>query len=78
MEIFSKGLDLTEEEFDLLNAEKSEIIRSAPDFNDELFTSYASKNCPTEKGFWMQIVEAYLWIFTHEEIAKSVPYLPKN
>jgi hypothetical protein len=72
------GLDLIEAEFDRINAEKSELIRNAPDFNDELFTTYANKNCPTEKGFWLQIVEGYEKYFTIEEIVEAVPYIPKD
>jgi hypothetical protein len=66
------GLDLTEEEFDLINAEKTAIIKS----RGIECEAYASKNCPTEKGFWLQIVEGYEDIFTQEQLNKAVDYLP--
>ncbi len=71
------GLDLTELQFDLRNAEISEQIKV--DFpEDTLFTAYANKNCPTEKGYWLQIVEGYEKYFTIEEKVEAVPYIPKD
>ena len=66
------GLDLTEEEFDLVNAEKTAIIKS----KGIECEAYAGKNCPTEKGYWLQIVEGFEDIFTEEELNKAVDYLP--
>ena len=68
------GIDLTELEFDLRNAEISEQIKV--DFpEDTLFTTYATKNCPTAKGYWLQIVSGYEKYFSVEEIADAVPYI---
>ena len=68
------GLDLTEQEFDLRNAEISEQIKV--DFpEDTLFTTYATKNCPTQKGYWLQIVSGYEKYFSVEEIVDAVPYI---
>jgi hypothetical protein len=66
------GLDLTEQEFDLLNAEKTAQIKALGVDCD----SYASKSCPTIKGFWMQIVEEYKDLFSQEQIAALVEYVP--
>ena len=66
------GLDLTEEEFDLLNAEKTQQVKALGVDCD----SYASKSCPTIKGFWMQIVEEYKDIFSQEQISAAVEYVP--
>jgi len=66
------GLDLTESEFDLLNAEKTQQVKALGVDCD----SYASKTCPTIKGFWMQIVEEYKDLFSQEEIAASIEYVP--
>jgi hypothetical protein len=66
------GLDLTEQEFDLLNAEKTQQIQAL----GVPCESYASKTCPTIKGFWMQIVEEYKVLFSQEQIAASVEYVP--
>lgn len=77
MEIYFKGIDLLEDEFDLRNSEISEQVKI--DFpEDTLFTTYATKSCPTEKGYWMQIVSGYEKYFTEEEIADAVPYIPKE
>jgi hypothetical protein len=71
------GLDLRESEFDLRNSQISEHIKV--DFpEDTLFTDYANKNCPTEKGYWLQIVSGYEKYFTIEEIVEAVPYIPKD
>jgi hypothetical protein len=71
------GIDLTESEFDSRNAEISEQIKA--DFPDDtLFTAYANKNCPTEKGYWLQIVSGYEKYFSIEEIVEAVPYIPKD
>ena len=67
------GLDLTELEFDIRNSEISERIRV--DFpEDTLFTIYATKTCPTSKGYWLQIVSGYEKYFSIEEIVDAVPY----
>jgi uncharacterized protein YllA (UPF0747 family) len=71
----SVGYDLTEQEFDLENARVTAEIKSDPDFNDSLFTQYASKDCPTEKGYWMQLVEGYEKYFINSEYP-LVPYIP--
>lgn len=69
------GIDLTEIEFDLRNAEISEQIKV--DFPDDtLFVTYATKTCPTQKGYWMQIVSGYEKYFSVEEIADAVNYIP--
>ena len=70
------GLDLTEEQFDIVNAEKTAAIRNSADFDDPLFTSYAIKNCRTAKGFWMQIVTGYEHIFSPEQLDSAVEYVP--
>lgn len=68
------GIDLTESEFDLRNSEISEQIKvDYPE--DTLFTTYATKTCPTLKGYWMQIVSGYENYFRVEEIADAVPYI---
>ena len=71
----SVGYDLTEQEFDLENARVTAEIKSDPDFNDSLFTQYASKDCPTEKGYWMQLVEGYEKYFINSEYP-LVSYIP--
>ena len=68
MEIFSKGLDLTEQEFDIVNARISDAIGE----------NYATKTTPTNKGYWLQIVNGYKHYFTEEEIDSSVDYTPKD
>lgn len=66
------GLDLTEEEFNLLNAEKTQQIKAL----GIPCESYASKTCPTIKGFWMQIVEEYKDLFSQEQLDSAVEYVP--
>jgi hypothetical protein len=68
METFSKGLDLTEQEFDTINARVSAAIGE----------NYATKTTPTNKGYWLQIVNGYNNYFTKEEINSSVEYTPKD
>lgn len=69
------GIDFTEAEFDLRNAEISEQIKV--DFpEDTLFTTYATKSCPTLKGYWMQVIIGYEKYFSVEEIAGAVEYVP--
>jgi hypothetical protein len=71
------GIDLTELEFDLRNSQISEKIKV--DFpEDTLFTTYATKTCPTDKGYWLQIVSGYEKYFSIKEIADAVPYIPKD
>lgn len=69
------GYDLTEAQFDAENIRVTAEIKSDPDFNDSLFTQYASKNCPTEKGYWMQLVEGYEKHFENTQYP-LVPYIP--
>jgi hypothetical protein len=66
------GIDLTEEEFDILNAEKTAILQS----RGVKCEAYAAKNCPTVKGYWMQIVEGCEDIFTQEQLDSAVEYMP--
>jgi hypothetical protein len=68
METFSKGLDLTEQEFDTINARVSAAIGE----------NYATKTTPTNKGYWLQIVSGYMQYFTEDEINSSVEYRPKD
>jgi hypothetical protein len=68
METFSKGLDLTEQEFDIINARISDAIKE----------NYATKTTPTNKGYWLQIVNGYKNYFTEEEINSSVEYTTKD
>jgi hypothetical protein len=68
METFSKGLDLTEQEFDIINARISDAIKE----------NYATKTTPTNKGYWLQIVSGYMQYFTEDEINSSVEYTPKD
>ena len=68
METFSKGLDLTEQEFDLINQRIS----------NEIGENYASKTSITDKGYWLEIVPTYHKYFTETEIANAVVYTPKN
>jgi hypothetical protein len=68
METFSKGLDLTEQEFDLINQRIS----------TEIGENYASKTSVTDKGYWLEIVDAYEKYFTETEIESAVVYTPKN
>jgi hypothetical protein len=68
METFSKGLDLTEGEFDLINQRIS----------TEIGENYATKTTPTNKGYWLQIVNGYKNYFTKDEINSSVEYTPKD
>jgi hypothetical protein len=74
----SVGIDLTEIEFDLRNQQITDAIRNEPDFNDNLFTTYALKNCPTQKGYWMQIVSGFEKYFTNDELESAVDYIPLN
>ena len=68
MEIFSKGLDLTEQEFDLINQRIS----------DEIGINYATKVCQTDKGYWLQIVKGYEEYFTQDEINSAIAFIPRN
>jgi hypothetical protein len=68
METFSKGLNLTEQEFDLINQRISDAIG----------VNYASKSCKTDKGYWLEIVPTYNEYFTESEIANAVVFTPKN
>jgi hypothetical protein len=68
METFSKGLDLTEQEFDLINQRVSDLIGE----------NYASKTSVTDKGYWLEIVPTYKEYFTETEIANAVVFTPKN
>lgn len=66
------GLDLTEAQFDIRNAEITALCNA-----DGLpCDSYAGKTNPTIKGFWMQIVNGYEDYFTQTEITNSVEYIP--
>jgi hypothetical protein len=69
------GYNLTEQEFDIENARVTAEIKSELNFNDIHFTQYATKNCPTEKGFWMQLVEGYEKHFVNSEYP-LVEYVP--
>jgi hypothetical protein len=71
------GYNLTEQEFDLENARVTAEIKSEPNLNDLNFTSYATKNCPTEKGFWMQLVKGYEKHFINSPYP-LVEYVPLN
>jgi hypothetical protein len=68
------GLDLTEAEFDLVNARVTEAIKA----DGAICDSYADKNCPTQKGYWLQIVSGFEKYFSVEEIADVVPYIAKE
>lgn len=68
MEIYFKGLDLTEKEFDSVNNRISK----------EIGQNFASKICATDKGYWMQIVESYIHYFTKEELENAVVYTPSE
>lgn len=64
------GLDVTESEFDVLNA------RLTADGNADGLQciSFADKSCPTVKGWWIKVTgfEKY---FTAQEIASAIPYV---
>jgi hypothetical protein len=68
MGTFSKGLDLLESDFDIINTRVSLAVGE----------NYSTKTCKTDKGYWMQIEESYKEYFTIEEINSSVIYTPKN
>lgn len=68
MEISSKGLDLTEQDFDVVNERISLQIGE----------NYATKICQTDKGYWLQIVKGYEQYFTSEEINSAVAFISKN
>ena len=68
METFSKGLDLSEYDFDIVNERVSLAVGE----------NYAAKTCKTDIGYWMQIEHSYKEYFTVEEINSSVIYTPKN
>jgi hypothetical protein len=70
------GLDITEVEFEIENDRINAEIISDPDFDDDNFTTYALKNCPTEKGFWMEILSGYEKYFSQAQIESGVPYTP--
>jgi hypothetical protein len=71
------GYDLTELQFDLENARVTAEIKLDPNFDDMLFTQYATKNCPTEIGFWMQMVVGYEKHFINTQYP-LVEYVPKQ
>jgi hypothetical protein len=68
METFSKGLDLTEQEFDIVNDRISLQIKE----------NYATKICQTDKGYWLQIVVGYEQYFTNQEMNSAVAFISKN
>ncbi len=68
------GIDLTEAEFDLINQRVTEAFK-ADGIEGEV---YANKSCPTDKGYWLQIVSGFEKYFTIEEIVEAVPYIPKD
>lgn len=70
------GLDLTEAEFDAENARVTAEIIADNDFDDVNFTTYATKSNPTDKGYWMQLVEGYEKYFANSQYP-LVPYVSK-
>jgi hypothetical protein len=66
------GLDLTEQEFDLINARLTAAFKSDGIDGDV----YDNKLCPTEKGYWLQIVSGFEKYFTKEELENQVDYIP--
>lgn len=65
------GLDLTEQEFDVINAR----VTAACNADGLQCENFAVKNCATENGFWMQVTgfEKY---FTAQELAQTIVYAP--
>jgi hypothetical protein len=70
----SVGLDLTEAEFDLINQRITEAFKADGIDGD----NYSTKSCPTQKGYWMQIVSGFEKYFTNEELESAVDYIPLN
>jgi hypothetical protein len=68
------GLDLTEEQFDLINARVTQAFKT--DGIDA--ENYATKSCPTAKGYWLQIVAGCEKYFSKEELDSAVEYIPLN
>lgn len=66
------GLDLTEQEFDVINQRVTNAIK----VDGVECETYAFKTNATMKGFWLPILEAYLKYFSVEEIADAVEYVP--
>lgn len=65
------GIDLTEQEFDVVNLRVTAAI-----INDGIQGVYASKSNKTLKGYWMQIVEGYEKYFTEDELNSAIEYVP--
>jgi hypothetical protein len=67
------GFDLTEQEFDLENARVTALFKADGIDGDV----YATKSCPTEKGYWMQLVEGFEKYFINTQYS-LVEYVPKE
>jgi hypothetical protein len=74
MEIYFKGLDLTVQEFDVINARVTQAFKDDGIDGD----NYATKSNRTTKGYWMQIVSGFEKYFTNEELESAVDYIPLN
>jgi hypothetical protein len=68
------GIDLTEAEFDLINQRVTQAFK-ADGIEGEV---YANKSCPTDKGYWLQIVSGFEKYFTNQELESAVHYIPKD
>jgi hypothetical protein len=74
METSFKGLDLTEQEFDVINARVTQAFKADGIDGD----NYATKSNRTTKGYWMQIVSGFEKYFTQEELNSAVEYIAKE
>lgn len=67
-----KGLDLTEVGFDTENARLTAELQGRGINCD----TYAYKSNPTQKGFWLPIIEVYKDLFTQSQLDSAVEYIP--
>jgi len=66
------GLDLTENQFDNINARVTVAANAAWLTCD----AYADKKLITDKGYFMEICSGYEQFFTAQELAAAVEYVP--
>lgn len=63
------GLDLTEQEFDIINSR----VANALTLDGIVCDSYHAKNCPTQKGYWMQVTKFEKY-FSGQQLNTAIPY----
>jgi hypothetical protein len=69
-----KGLDLTEAQFDVINARVTQAFK-ADGIDGE---QYATKTAKTAIGYWMRIAPNFEKYFTQEELNSAVEYIAKE